>query len=323
VSRRDPTPAECFSFYMSAIFDGPTRLDCPTHLADLRKSGLTDETIRTQKFTDVPPDAYMGLLGFTPPNVVSAYLIPFADPGGGWMPHIRMRIFPPHRDKNGRTVKYLGPKAAAPRLYFPLASIPAVRAGDGPVWFVEGAKKAAFSAQVGLAAVGFEGIQGWHLAGTRDLLDDVDVIPLKSRIVELVPDSDVQTNEAVLRGVEELAVALARRGARPRLVVLPTEIPAGTERPVAMMTPRDLRKGDVMADSTFCTCGRCWFCARPTPSPVTCFTCRQNFVPDHHTGDFFCSPKCRDAAVRAWRDGRSIATPEEIKERVARAAAST
>jgi hypothetical protein len=56
----------------------------PEHLADWRKSGLTDETIARQKLRSVPPDMIDRLLGFRASAVRSAYLVPFANPRGGW-----------------------------------------------------------------------------------------------------------------------------------------------------------------------------------------------------------------------------------------------
>jgi hypothetical protein len=52
ISERQMNPH--LAFLLSSVYDA-TRLDHPEHLADLRKSGLTDETIRAQKITDVPP----------------------------------------------------------------------------------------------------------------------------------------------------------------------------------------------------------------------------------------------------------------------------
>src|SRR5262245_18544885 len=80
-------------FLLSSIYD-PHRLDHPSHLEDLRRSGLTDDTIRLQKITDVPPALIDRILGFSTPKVTSAYLLPFADPRGGWMDHTRMKVFP-------------------------------------------------------------------------------------------------------------------------------------------------------------------------------------------------------------------------------------
>jgi hypothetical protein len=97
---------------------------------------------------------------------------------------------------------------------------------DRPFWCVEGVKKCLAVAQLGLPAVGFEGIEGWHAKGSRDLLPDFERVPLRGRVVELLPDGDWRTNPHVRRGVERFAEALATRGARPRLVVLPAEAAA-------------------------------------------------------------------------------------------------
>ena len=88
-------------FLLSCLYDhDPLMAD---HLADLRKSGLTDETIARQKLRTVPPDMIDELLGFPTPRVVSAYLIPFPDPRGGWMDHVRMKVFP--------AIEYFGKQA--------------------------------------------------------------------------------------------------------------------------------------------------------------------------------------------------------------------
>jgi hypothetical protein len=165
------------------------------------------------------------LLGFNPRGVVSAYLIPFPNPLGGWLDHVRLKVFPPLATERG-TIKYLQPRGSQIRLYFPLATLPAVLQPDVPLWLVEGEKKSLATAQLGLASVGFCGIEAWHQGGSRELLADFDAIPLRGRVVELVPDADVQTNSHVRRGLENLAVALAKRGTHPRLVTLPAELVA-------------------------------------------------------------------------------------------------
>jgi hypothetical protein len=198
----------------------------PEHRADLEKSGLAAETIAAHRIGSVPPSMIERLLGFDAAKVVSAYIIPFADPRGGWMGHVRLRIFPPYEDDQGRTVKYLGPKGAPPRVYFPLPAIPHISTEEVPLWCVEGAKKALAVSQLGLPAVGFEGIEGWHQRGSTDLLEDFARIHLTSRVVELVPDGDVQANPNVRRGALRFADALRARGAQPRLVRLPSTVAA-------------------------------------------------------------------------------------------------
>ena len=183
-------------FLLSVIYDNSSLH--PDHLADLRRSGLSDETIARHKFRSVPPSMIPQLLGFDIPAVRSALLIPFPDPRGRFMDHVRMKIFPTLETPNG-TIKYLQPRHSGVRLFFPLATLPRVLEGREPLWFIEGEKKSLAVAQLGLTAVGFCGIEGWHLSGSRALLADFETIPLHGRVAELVPDGDVRTNADVAR----------------------------------------------------------------------------------------------------------------------------
>lgn len=193
----------------------------PDHLADLRRSGLTHETIRMQRIRSVPRGMLGTLLGFNIPGIRSAMLFPFPDPRGGFMDHIRVKVFPHQEGRGGQTIKYLQPRGSGVRLYFPLATMTEAVHGGRPVWLVEGEKKSLAVAQLGLPAVGFCGIEGWHRAGSRALIPDFDHLHLQCRVIELVPDGDWRTNPNVERGVVGLADALEARGARVRLVALP------------------------------------------------------------------------------------------------------
>ena len=188
------------------------------HLEDLRRSGLTDETIVAQRIVTVPPGLIAPLLGYDPPAVRSAYLL--ASPG---FPDdfYRLKIFPAYKDRCGSTVKYLQPPRSGIRLFRPVSSRDAVRDASAPLWIIEGEKKALAGAQLWLAAIGILGVEGWHLAGQMTLHPDFDDIPLRGRRVELALDGDIQHNPNVRRAAARLAHALRMRGARPRLVMLP------------------------------------------------------------------------------------------------------
>jgi hypothetical protein len=148
-------------------------------------------------------------------------LIPYPDPGGGYFDMFQVKLFPALEDGAAHVVtKYLQPRRSTPRLYFVRSVLPAVMDPSTPLYLVEGAKKALYAAQLGLAAVGFNGIQGWHVRGSRDLLPDFDRIPL-DRVVELVPDGDAAINPHVARGAAAFGHALMERSAEVRLVVLP------------------------------------------------------------------------------------------------------
>src|SRR6267378_2401062 len=103
-------------FLLSCLYDNDP--PAPEHLADLRRSGLTDKTIKLHRIRSVPPGMIDQLLGFDVPAIRSAMLIPFPDPAGGFMDHVRVRVFPPFTDKSGHTVKYLQPRRSSNRLFF-------------------------------------------------------------------------------------------------------------------------------------------------------------------------------------------------------------
>jgi uncharacterized protein DUF3854 len=209
-------------FLLSRVFDGSL---APEHLADLRKSGLTDETIQQQLIRSVPPAVIGRVLGFDIPGVRSAMLLPFRAAAGGFMDHVRVKIFPPLTDAEGHTIKYLQPRGSGTRLYFVVRCLRDVLEGSTPLWIVEGEKKACAVAQLGLPALAICGIEGWHRARQLRLLPDFDAIALRGRQVELLPDGDYETNRHVRRAVDDLAQQLVIRGARPGVRHLPRELP--------------------------------------------------------------------------------------------------
>jgi len=204
-------------FVLSPIYD---EFLAPEHRDDLRKSGLATETIRLQKIRSVPPDMIDTLLGFPAPKVTSAYLMPFPDPRGGWLDHVRMKAFPAIVTDGG-TTKYLQPKRSGVRIYFPLATLDRVLHSADPLHVVEGEKKSLAVAQLGLPTIGICGIEGWHVAGSRQLHPDLDDVGIRGRVVNVIPDADARTNPAVNAAVRHLGDALSARGAIARLVLVP------------------------------------------------------------------------------------------------------
>jgi hypothetical protein len=207
---------------LSRVYDGAL---APEHLEDLRKSGLTDETLTAQFIRSVPPSMIARVLGFDLPAVRSALLFPFRSPAGGFMDHVRVKVFPTLADANRHAIKYLQPKGVPPRLYFVASCLREALESEAPLWLVEGEKKALAVAQLGLSAVGFCGVEGWHAKGERRLLADFDAIRLRDRVIELLPDGDYKTNPHVKRAIQRLGAELVGRCARPRVVLLPSELP--------------------------------------------------------------------------------------------------
>jgi hypothetical protein len=204
-------------FLLSCLYDD---FLAPDHRADLEQSGITEPTRRSQKIRSCPPPMIDQLLGFPTPAALSAYLIPFPDPRGGWRDLVRMKVFPAITTDHG-TIKYLQPRRSGVRIYFPLTTLDAVLHSTEPLYIVEGEKKALRVAQLGLPTIGLCGIEGWHLGGARELHPDLDDVGLRGRIVNVLPDADVRTNPLVHRAVQRLGVALAARGAEGKLVLIP------------------------------------------------------------------------------------------------------
>jgi hypothetical protein len=215
-------PRDWFRLLTSSIYDAfPLH---PDHLLDLLASGLSGATIEQQGFRTVPADMIRKLLGYSIPLGHTAYVIPYFDHAGVMTDHIRLKVTPAIVKKTS-TMKYAGPRGAAPRLFIPLATREAALSGEGELWLLEGAKKSLSASQLGLPALGFEGIEAWHTRGSSRLLEDFRHVRLRDRIVELVPDGDVKTNPDVERGARRLADALREAGAQPRLVCLPEVVP--------------------------------------------------------------------------------------------------
>jgi len=203
-------------FLLSAAYPGSV---APLHRADLEASGLHADIITEQRIMSIPPNMFDRVLGFRVPAVATSLLLfPYPDFDGGFMDMFQVKLFPRLTDDGP---KYLQPRGTAPRFYLIRSVLPRVLDPTVPLYLVEGAKKALAAAQLGLAAVGFNGIHGWHTRHDRALLDDFVRLPIGGRRVELVPDGDVATNPAVESGAAEFAEALEARGAQPRLVMLP------------------------------------------------------------------------------------------------------
>jgi hypothetical protein len=150
---------------LSSVYAGAL---APEHHADLAKSGLTEDTIHRHRLMSVPPSMIGPLLGFDMPGIRSAMLIPFPDPAGGWwMDYVRVKVFPSLTDPAGHTVKYLQRKGAPPCVFFPLLTLDQVVASHQPLLIAEGEKKSLAVAQLGRAVIGIQGVEGWHISGSR------------------------------------------------------------------------------------------------------------------------------------------------------------
>jgi len=184
------------------------------HLQDLRKSGLSDETVLKAEIKSVPPDIFKKKLGFDS-GITSVYELPYDKSFS------RFKAFL----NDGRT-QYLQIKETGNRLYIPADVKPALSDPSIPLFITEGEKKALKACQEGLFCIGLSGLWNWS-NGTKELIPDFDLIACKDRHIYITPDNDwLKPNKHGYRknlrnAVYELAEKLREREAKVFIVELP------------------------------------------------------------------------------------------------------
>lgn len=172
----------------------------------------------------VPPSDIPHVLGWNPEQVQSALAFPYPGTGG----FVRLKVFPPYKDKRGHAVKYLQPKRTPPHLYV-LPSVEAILTNPaGPLAVVEGEKKTAAMVQAGVMAVGVGGIWAWVESKTNSTIAALDRITWVERKVALYFDSDIWHRPELLNAVYALGKELEERGARVAVAII--EQPDGTDK---------------------------------------------------------------------------------------------
>jgi hypothetical protein len=213
----------------------------PQHLADLRGSGLNDDTIRSCGFySTTNRDTIARVLGLSSltiaGNMGPCLVLPFRDPADAslYLDYIRLKPDAPRprADGSGKGKKYESPRGHASRVYFPPATIPILSDPNVPLLITEGEKKSAKATQEGFACLGLVGVWGWNAkrldkSQPFQLLDDLAQIAWQGREVAIVFDSDAADNPAILRAESELAYCLQQVGAKPYIVRLPGRADGG------------------------------------------------------------------------------------------------
>jgi hypothetical protein len=206
-------------------------------LHDLRKSGLTDETIwenglyTTKDYVELA--TILNQLPERPPKQHKDFIrggglvIPYTDLQGR-KGFARVKPHVP-RIRKGKPVKYEQPRGEKPRPYFPKSSRPRLRGkAKCNVYVTEGEKKALALSQLGLVAIGLCGFWGWKRNGV--VIEDLAAVPWKGRKVFIVFDYDLKrkTRRESAQSARELAKALRKAGAKEvYLVLLPADPDGG------------------------------------------------------------------------------------------------
>ncbi len=205
------------------------------HLADLRKSGLSDAQVLRCGFRSSRDPAkvakflcWRGTAGAA--ELGSCLCIPFHSPDGTFTRYVRFKPDRP-RLEGGKPRKYESPVGMSNRAYFPPLTRTLLADATVPLLVTEGEKKAAKADQDGFACVGLVGVYGWQVkrekgadgqkTGKRELIHDLTGIAWKGRVVFSAYDSDLADNPDVRWAEWHLAEALRAAGADVRAVRLP------------------------------------------------------------------------------------------------------
>ena len=213
------------------------------HLADLRKSGLTEETIRiSQAFTESDPVRIAVMLrwcdeatGEPRPakGLGSCLVFPFLNVAGDALNYYRIKPDKPRVSPTGRPFKYESPYKTPNHVYLTPRAREYAKDASKPLIFTEGEKKALAADQAKYACVGSVGVWGWVRTetesdtGTESKLNaDLDPFAWEGRRVYIAYDSDIVANPSSRHAEWRLAVALMELKACVRIIRLPQKIGA-------------------------------------------------------------------------------------------------
>ena len=223
----------------------PTHRLTPRHLADLRKSGLSDQQIALCGFHSLQaPASIQAALRWKRYGAEfgDCLAIPFFDTAGKTNGYCRLKPDCPRKgNEDGKPIKYESPKGSTNRAYFPPNTLAALHDPSAPLVITEGEKKAAKADQEGFVCIGLVGVYGWQKKrtkdkdgkpqGERELIDDLAPIPWQGRPVFLCFDSDAATNPHVRAAEWHLAETLTRKGAIVKMIRLPADVSGPDGKP--------------------------------------------------------------------------------------------
>ena len=199
----------------------------PHHMADLRKSGLSNDSIEEAGIKSISPDRINKTIGSNVHGLISAYEIPYD------AYYSRFKVFYEegkgiNKDGNSKP-KYLARKDSGNRLYIPSKAKTILEDVSVPLYITEGEKKSLKACQEGLFCVALSGLWSWKNKGEDTLISDFDLITLKNREVFIIPDNDWQEPDRMgerknlKEAVMELSSRLLDRGSKVFIVLLPRE----------------------------------------------------------------------------------------------------
>lgn len=211
------------------------------HLANLRASGLSDDTIRLAELWTEPHDRVLSqMLGRSYPRMCLAALVfPFYLPGASEPHGYRIRPTNARSEKRRgklRLVKYDQAEGLGVIVYFPprarcggwYAGVGAELGAAATLYWTEGEKKALVLDQLGLTCVGLTGVWNWldvphkrSTGGERLHAAIREHVTVAGRAHVIVFDADATENEQVMMAAQRLCGALLTAGATSVRFVCP------------------------------------------------------------------------------------------------------
>ena len=197
----------------------------PDHQAKVDGSGLTVQTVRLAGlYSEHDTDRLRHLLNGARADA-PALMFPYFDLSGYPIDYIVARPSVPRPSERGRVRKYVMPYNMSNRAYFPPlpAAIQAVNTPGEMLLITEGILKALAATQAGVPCIGLMGVWNWQVAQSRPrrLIDDLQAIDWRGRIVAVVFDFDSTRNPSVRYGEAEIARVLSEQGAHVHILQLP------------------------------------------------------------------------------------------------------
>ena len=192
------------------------------HLADLRRSGLTDESVAAGGFRSLTAADVHRIFGM---DAGPGFAIPYPDMSHrDGSPYVRVRLDNPLPMGDGHTARYLTKKRERNRLYIP-SILPASVLTDAsiPLTITEGEKKALKGCQEGIPTVGLAGVWCFRTKVDEESvpLPDLDAVTWPGRAALIAFDSDSTTKPSVRAAQFALAAELHQRGSQVRILQLP------------------------------------------------------------------------------------------------------
>lgn len=188
---------------------------------DLRKSGLSDETIIQHGIRSLAASEARVILK-RKTEVGTGYVIPYTNKGGGFMDGVvnfRLDKPLPSPDMGKKPRKYIRPVGSNARLYIPFPTWKILDDIIIPLIITEGEKKVLKATQEGFYSIGISGV--WNWSSQKMPIADFNSLKIKNRTFYVVFDGDKETNFNVKLAQNRLAKMLVKKGAQVKIVDLP------------------------------------------------------------------------------------------------------